>query len=336
MKKLSALFASFKLAAVCATVGLGALASNAQAQADAAKNYPDKQIRIIVPYSAGGSTDALGRLVAGELTNAWKQTVIVENKPGASGMIGNDLVAKAAPDGYTVLLGITAIIQGPHLFNKIPYDVNTDLTPVAQIGLSADFLVVNANFPANTLEEFIKVVKANPGKYSYGSYGAATSSNIHGEMLKKQAGLDLTHIPYKGGAPQLTDLLGGQLDAAFIDVGNLRAQIKSDKIKILASTGEKRSEILPNVRTFTELGYKDFEPYGFFTFFLPSKTPKPIVDKLSNEIIRLVSTPENKAKIEGMGLQATFTGADALVPLMKRDSAIWGKVIKDGNIKVEQ
>lgn len=325
-----------KIGAIFAMSLLGGVVTDTVAQEGAVKNYPDKQIRIIVPYSAGGSTDALARLVAGELTGAWKQTVIVENKPGAGGMIGNDLVAKAAPDGYTVLLGITAIIQGPHLFAKIPYDVDKDLTPVAQIGLSSDFLVVKASFPANTFEEFIKVVKANPGKFSYGSYGAATSSNIHGEMLKKQAGLEMTHIPYKGGAPQLTDLLGGQLDAAFVDVANLRAQIKSDKIKILASTGEKRSEILPDVRTFTEMGYKDFEPYGFFTFFLPSKTPKPIVDKLSNEILRLLRTPENKAKIEGMGLQATFTGADALAPLMKRDSEIWGKVIKEGNIKVEQ
>ncbi len=324
------------LSAAGIALGLAAFSNASMAQSDIAKNYPDKQIRIIVPYSAGGSTDALGRLVAGELTQAWKQTVIVENKPGASGMIGNDLVAKAAPDGYTVLLGITAIIQGPHLFKKIPYNVNTDLIPVAQIGLSQDFLVVNANFPANTLEEFIKVVKANPGKYSYGSYGAATSSNIHGEMLKTQAGLDMTHIPYKGGAPQMSDLLGGQLDAAFIDVGNLRAQIKSDKIKILASTGEKRSDLLPNIRSFTELGYKDFEPYGFFAFFLPAKTPKPIVDKLSGEIVRLLSTPENKAKVEGMGLQATFAGAKALGPILKRDSEIWGKVIRDAKITVEQ
>lgn len=324
------------LSAAWIALGLAGFSNVSMAQSDIAKNYPDKQIRIIVPYSAGGSTDALGRLVAGELTQAWKQTVIVENKPGASGMIGNDLVAKAAPDGYTVLLGITALIQGPHLFKKIPYDVNTDLIPVAQIGLSQDFLVVNANFPANTLEEFIKVVKANPGKYSYGSYGAATSSNIHGEMLKAQAGLDMTHIPYKGGAPQMSDLLGGQLDAAFIDVGNLRAQIKSDKIKILASTGEKRSDLLPNIRSFTELGYKDFEPYGFFAFFLPAKTPKPIVDKLSNEIVRLLNTPENKAKVEGMGLQATLTKADVLGPLLKRDSEIWGKVIRDAKITVEQ
>ena len=324
------------LSAAWIALGLAAFSNASMAQSDTAKNYPDKQIRIIVPYSAGGSTDALGRLVAGELTQAWKQTVIVENKPGASGMIGNDLVAKAAPDGYTVLLGITALIQGPHLFKKIPYDVNTDLIPVAQIGLSQDFLVVNANFPANTLEEFIKVVKANPGKYSYGSYGAATSSNIHGEMLKAQAGLDMTHIPYKGGAPQMSDLLGGQLDAAFIDVGNLRAQIKSDKIKILASTGEKRSDLLPNIRSFTELGYKDFEPYGFFAFFLPGKTPKPIVDKLSDEIVRLLNTPENKAKVEGMGLQATFTGAKALAPILKRDSEIWGKVIRDAKITIDQ
>ncbi len=306
------------------------------AQTDAAQNYPDKQIRIIVPYSAGGSTDALGRLVAGELSSAWKQTVIVENKPGASGMIGNDLVAKSAPDGYSVLLGITALIQGPHLFNKIPYDVNTDLIPVALIGLSQDFLVVKASFPANTLEEFVQVVKANPGKYSYGSYGAATSSNIHGEMLKSQAGLDLTHIPYKGGSPQMTDLLGGQLDAAFIDVGNLRAQIKSEKIKILASTGERRSELLPNIRSFTELGYKDFEPYGFFAFFLPVKTPTTIVNKLSVEIIRLLNTPENKAKIEGMGLQPDYLGPEAFATLLKRDSIIWGNVIKAANIKVEQ
>ncbi len=317
-------------------VGLIAAQSGAYAQADAAKSYPDKSIRIIVPYSAGGSTDALARMVAGELSIAWKQTVIVENKPGAGGMIGNDLVAKATPDGYTVLLGITAIIQGPHLFDKIPYNVNTDLTPVAQIGLSQDFLVVPARFPANTLEEFVAIVKASPGKYSYGSYGAATSSNIHGEMLKMQAGLDMTHIPYKGGAPQMTDLLGGQLDAAFIDVGNLRAQIKSDKIKILASSGEKRSDLLPNIRTFTELGYKDFEPYGFFTFFLPAKTPQAIVDKLGNEILRQVNTSANIAKIEGMGLQATYVGGENLAALIKRDSVIWGNVIKAANIKVEQ
>jgi len=306
------------------------------AQGDAAKNYPDRQIRIIVPYSAGGSTDALARLVAGELTTAWKQTVIVENKPGASGMIGNDLVAKAAPDGYTILLGITALIQGPHLFDKIPYDVNTDLIPVAQIGLSQDFLVVNANFPANTVEEFIQVVRANPGKYSYGSYGAATSSNIHGEMLKRQAKLDLTHVPYKGGAPQMTDLLGGQLDAAFIDVGNLRPQIKSNKIKILASTGEKRSDILPNIPSFTELGYKDFEPYGFFAFFLPARTPPAIVNKLSDKIIQLLNTPENKDKVEGMGLQAAYVGAEPLTTLLKRDAMIWGNVIQAAGIKVEQ
>ena len=155
-------------------------------------------------------------------------------------------------------------------------------------------------------------------------------------MLKQQAGLDITHIPYKGGAPQMTDLLGGQLDAAFIDVGNLRAQIQSDKIKILLSTGEKRSDILPNIRTFTELGYKDFEPYGFFTFFLPAATPSPIVNKLATEIVRLASEPENKTKIEGMGLQATFAQGDALVALIKRDAVIWGNVIKAANIKVEQ
>jgi tripartite-type tricarboxylate transporter receptor subunit TctC len=208
--------------------------------------------------------------------------------------------------------------------------------PVALIGLSQDFLVVKASFPANTLEEFIQVVKANPGTYSYGSYGAATSSNIHGEMLKSQAGLDLTHIPYKGGSPQMTDLLGGQLDAAFIDVGNLRAQIKSDKIKILASTGEKRSELLPNIRSFTELGYKDFEPYGFFAFFLPAMTPTAIVNKLSGEIIKLLNTPENKAKVEGMGLQPNYLGPQAFTTLLKRDSIIWGNVIKAANIKVEQ
>ena len=320
------------------TLGLSltAFASLAQAQTDLAANYPERAIKIVVPYSAGGSTDALARLVAGELSNRWKQTVIVENKPGASGMIGNDLIAKAAPDGYSLLLGITAIVQGPHLFSKIPYNAATDLVAVAQLGLSQDFLVVPKRFPANTFEEFVAVVKANPAKYSYGSYGAATSSNIHGEMLKQQAGLDITHIPYKGGAPQMTDLLGGQLDAAFIDVGNLRAQIQSDKIKILLSTGEKRSDILPHIRTFTELGYKDFEPYGFFTFFLPAATPSPIVNKLATEIVRLASEPENKTKIEGMGLQATFAQGDALVALIKRDAVIWGNVIKAANIKVEQ
>lgn len=309
-------------------------AGTAQAQAQGAKTYPDKMIKVVVPYPAGGATDTLGRMVASRL-EGWKQTTIVENRPGASGNIGSEMVAKSAPDGHTILIGITAMIQAPFLYAKMPFDPVKSFEPVVLLARSADLFVVPAATPASNLKEFLALVKANPGKYNYGSYGNATSSHIHGEMLKNQTGADLVHVPYKGAAPLVSDLLGGQVASGFVDVASVRGHLNSGKLKVLAVTGAQRFKILPEVPTMTELGYKAFEPYGWFGVFVPAGTPKDIVAKLADEIAGLVRSPEGSARIENLGLQPGGEKADDFARIMKNDADTWGKVIREAHISIE-
>ncbi|MGH8806309.1 MAG: Bug family tripartite tricarboxylate transporter substrate binding protein [Noviherbaspirillum sp.] len=322
-----------KLACVAATF---VLASGAvQAQTQTAKDYPNRLIKVVVPYPAGGATDTVGRLIGTRLADAWGQPVVVENRVGASGNIGGDFVAKSPADGYTILVGITAMIQAPFLYTRMPYDAFTAFAPVSLLARSADLFVVSTSVPANTLKEFVALVKANPKKYNYGSYGNATSSHLHGEMLNAQAGLDMVHVPFKGAAPLVNDLLGGQITAAFVDVASVRGHLKSGKFKTLAVTGEQRFKILPEVPTFTELGYKSYEPYGWFGVFVPANTSKDIVNKLSTEIARIVRLPDVAQRIDDLGLQAAGTNAEEFAATMKADAPVWGKVIKDANIKLD-
>lgn len=318
-----------------ALMACGFLLAQSAGHAEETKNYPNKMIKVIVPYPAGGATDTLGRMVSTGLEGAWKQTAIVDNRPGASGNIGGEMAAKSAPDGYTILVGITAMIQTPYLYEKMPFDPFKAFQPVALLARSADLFVVPSATPANTLKEFVALAKANPGKFNYGSYGNATSSHIHGEMLKAQTGADIVHVPYKGAAPLVSDLLGSQITSAFVDVASVIAHLKSGKLKVLAVTGAQRFKILPDVPTMTELGYKSFEPYGWFGVFVPAATPKDIANKLSDEIARMVRSPEGSAKIEGLGLQPGGEKADEFARIMKSDSDIWGKVIKESNIRIE-
>ena len=280
---------------LAAALTLGALALaplSAWAQA-----YPAKPIRVIVPYAPGGATDILGRMVGAKLQESWGQTVIVENRPGASGVLGNDLVAKSAPDGYTVLLGITAIVQSATLM-KLPYDPYKDLIPVTQLAVSTSLLAVPAATPVKSMAEYVALIKSQPGKHGYGSYGNGTSAHIQGELFKSQAGVDMAHVPYKGSAPMLNDLLGSQLSAAFLDVGSSRGQLKAGSLKALAVTGTERLKMLPDVPTFAELGYKNFEPRGWFGYFLPAGTPAPVVAKLAAELARIIHLPDVSARID--------------------------------------
>lgn len=309
---------------------LGAQRATAQAGA-----YPSRTVRIVVPYAPGGSTDLLARLLATKLGEAWGQQVIVENRAGASGIIGNDLVAKAAPDGYTILLGITTLVQMPHLQAKMPYDSLKDFAPVSQVGFSADLLVVPAASPFTSLEQFVREAKANPGKFNYGSYGKGTSSHIHGEMFNGQAGLDLAHVPFKGAAPMLTDLLGGQITCAFGDIVTTRPHLKAGKVRALAITGARRFTLLPQVPTFTELGYRDYEPYGWWGVLMPPGTAADVVRKASGEINRILRLPDVVAKLEDLGMQIAGNSPDEFAVAMKRDSAVWGKVIKEGKITLD-
>ncbi len=317
-------------------LALAACSSVALAQAPAgARDYPNRALKFVVPYPAGGSTDIIGRMLAARLSEAWGQPVVVENRTGASGIIGNDFVAKSPADGYTVLIGITALIQSAYLHAKLPYDPFKDLLPVAEIARSSDLFVVAASVSANNLKEFVALAKAKPKTYSYGSYGNATSSHIHGEMFNLQAGLDLAHVPYKGAAPMINDLYGGQINTAFVDVGSARSHVASGKFKVLALTGTQRFKFLPDVPTFGESGYLGFEPNGWFGVFLPAATPAEVVKKLSSEVARIVRLPEVSSRLNDMGLVAVGSGPDEFAAMIKADAPQWGKVIKEARIKID-
>ena len=303
--------------------------SSALAQA----SFPSRPIKIVVPYPAGGATDILARMTAQKLQEAWGVTVMVENKTGASGTVGNNMVAKAPADGYTVLMAITAIIQQPTLM-KLPYDAIKDFAPVTQIAKSPSMLAVPLSSPAHSLKEYIALVKAHPGEYDFGSYGAGTSSHIQGSLLNLQAGLDLVHVPFQGAAPMITNLVGGQLTSAFVDSASGRALLKS--YRPLAVTGVQRMSTLPDVPTFKELGYKDFDPIGWFGLFLPAATPPSIVKKYADEVNRILPLPDVTARIEGLGLWVGGGKSEEFAQTVKSDAAVYAKIIKDANIKISQ
>jgi tripartite-type tricarboxylate transporter receptor subunit TctC len=314
------------LAALCVLPCAPALAQNAA--------YPSRPIKLIVPYPAAGATDSLARSIGQKLGEAWGQPVIVENKPGAAGTIGNNLVAKAPADGYTVLVGITALIQQPPMMENLPYDPLKDFAPVTMIARSPSMLAVPLDSPAKTLKDFVALVKANPGKYNFGSYGAGTSSHIQGALFNQQAGVDLVHVPFQGAAPLVTNLIGGQLSAAFVDSASARPHLA--RMRVLAVTGTQRLPALPDVPTFAELGYKSFEPYGWFGMLVPAATPAPIVQKLSDEVNRILKLPDIAARIEALGLWTAGNKPAEFAKTMRDDGAIYARIVKDANIRIAQ
>lgn len=307
----------------------------AHAQTAPAAAYPAQVIKFVVNSSAGASPDTMTRLIGARLGESMQQPVVVENRTGASGTIGADAVAKASPDGYTALVAVTSLIQTPHLMPKLPYDVFKDLQPVVMLARGANIFVVPASSPANTLQEFVAMVKANPGKYDYGTYGNGTTAHIYGDSFNRQAGLDLVHVPYKSSSQMIPAMIGSQLNAGFPDAASAMPHIVAGKLKPLAITGTQRYPKLPHVPTFAEAGFKGFEPYGWYGVFVPAGTPRDRVDKLSSEIARIVRTPEVASRFEGMGLTVTAIGPDAFSAEMKADSQVWGRAIKAGGIRAE-
>jgi tripartite-type tricarboxylate transporter receptor subunit TctC len=302
---------------------LGAGAAQAQTA------YPTQPIKFIVPYPAGGATDVLARMVAQKMQESWQQTVIVENKPGAGGTIGNNQVAKAPADGYTVLFGIVALVQQMTLM-KLPYDPIKDFAPISRVAISPSVLAASPTLPVNNLAEFTSLVKANPGKHSIGSYGPGTSAHLQGALLNLQSGLDLMHVPYQGGAPLVTAMIGGQLSSAFFDAGSSKQHLP--KFKLLGVTGTERLSWLPNVPTLKEQGLHSYEPMGWFGLFLPAATPKPVVDKFSAETQRILKLPDVREKIEAMGLIPGGETTENFAKVMKSDAEIYARIIRDAKI----
>ena len=291
--------------------------------------YPNQPIKFIVPYPAGGATDALARMMAQKMQENWQQSVVVENKPGAGGTIGNNLVAKGPADGYTVLFGIVALVQQISLM-KLPYDPLKDFAPITRVAISPSVLAAAPTLPVNNLQEFVSLVKANPGKHSIGSYGPGTSAHLQGALLNLQSGLDLMHVPYQGGAPLVTAMIGGQLSSAFLDVGSSKQHLP--KFKLLGVTGSERLTWLPQVPTLKEQGLQSYEPMGWFALLLPAATPKAVIDKFSVESQRILKLPEVREKIEAMGLIPGGETPESFARIMKSDAEIYGRIISDAKI----
>ncbi|MFC3609360.1 Bug family tripartite tricarboxylate transporter substrate binding protein [Stutzerimonas tarimensis] len=297
-----------------------------------AEDYPKKSVTIVVAYPAGGATDTLGRIFADHFSQAWGQPVVVENRPGAGGITGTNLAAKAKPDGHTLLMGITAMAQGPALFPSLPYDVKTDFRPVAEIARSQNLMVVPTSLGVETLDDFLALVRKEPDTHTFGSYGNGTSAHIHGEMLNDQAKLDLRHVPYRGAAPLVTDTLAGRLSASFLDAGSTHAHLDSGRFKVLAVTGATRSPLLSEVPTFTELGYKNMELWGWFGLFAPQGTPDDVLQAVSAQARRVLEKPEVIKTITGLGLQVGEESGETFSATLLRDIDVWTKVINDAGI----
>lgn len=310
---------------LCAT---GALAADAE-------KYPSRPITIVVPSAAGNVNDAVARLVGDELTKKWGQPVIVDNKPGAGTTIGTRHVARAPADGYTALLTFTAHVQNPWLYNDLGYDPIKDFEPVSEVALSSTILAVSPDFEAKTLPDLVALVKANPGKYSYGSYGMGTTGHILGELLKQEARLDMEHIAYKGGAPLATDLAAGHVKFGLIAVGTAMPLLKSGKLIPVAIAGRERSNLLPDVPTFLEAGYEGFEPDAWMGLLFPAGVPKDRVDALSREVARIVKEPAMAQRLMDLNLVPIGNTPEEFAKVMQDDYDKWGKVISQVGIKAQ-
>jgi len=327
MKTLHTAFVSLLLAACLPAV-------HAQASKPA-ENFPDKGVRIVLPYTPGGSTDALSRFVGEKLAADWKQSVITDNRPGASGMIGTEIVARAPADGYTVLFAITQHIQNPLLYKKVAYDPLKDFYPLARILTVPTALAVHADFPANTIQEMIALIRSQPNIHGFGSTGNASTSHIYGGLLTKRADLKAVHIPYKGAGPLVTDLLGKQVTFTILDVGSLMPQVKAGKLKILAVAGTERLSYLPNAPTFSEAGFPGFEALSWMGFFLPANTPPAIRQKWSEALQRHLTSPEMAVKLEAMGMSPGYLNSPNFETRLVSDTLIWKSVISVAQVSAE-
>ena len=319
--------------------GLLAVAAHVPAMAQGATAFPSKPVRILVPLAPGGGVDTITRKLGEKLGPAFKQPIIVENKPGAAGTLAIDAVAKAPPDGHTIALVAGSMIAiNPHVLRKMPYDTAKDLVPVAQVGTTPLVLLVNANNPAKTLKEFLAAAKAKPKEANFGSYGNASVGHLLGEALGRAAGVPMVHVPYKGATPAITDLIGGQVNAVIADFGSARAHIgPGGKLRALALSANKRVAAYPNVPTFGEEGLPQLDSMnGWLGVFAPAKTPSDVVAKLASEIGKALAMDDLKSGLADLGYEATGVGGDRFAGIVRQDTERWGAVIKSvGGITLE-
>jgi tripartite-type tricarboxylate transporter receptor subunit TctC len=315
------------LVAVLSTV----LASAALAQA-----YPAKPVRLVVPYAAGGTADLLARAIAQKMGAALGQQVVIENRTGAGGGIGADAVAKSKPDGYTILMGtIASHAINPNLYRALPYDAEKDFAPIALVATMPNLLVVNPAVPAKTVRELIALAKSKPGELAFASAGSGTTQHLSGEIFKKMAGVDLLHIPYKGNAPAVTDLVGGQVQLMFDNIPISLQQVRAGKLRALAVTGPKRSPVLPEVPTVAEAALPGYAVTSWFAVFAPAGTPPSIVSVLNREINKALSDPGLRRQLADQGIEPAGGTPAQLAAHVRAEIARWSKVVAESGARVD-
>lgn len=301
-----------------------------------AQEYPTKPVRLIVPFPPGGTTDIVGRLVAQHLTEAWKQQVIVDNRPGAGGIIGTELAAKSTPDGHTALLGsITTHAVNPALYTKLNFDPVKDFSPVSLVVSSPQLLAVHPSVEARSVKELLALAKSRPGKLNYASAGAGTSPHLTFELFKSMAGINIVHVPYKGTGPAINDLLGGQVQMMITGVVALMPHIKSGRLRGLGVTSAKRVPALPDLPTIIESGIAGFDVSSWFGVFQPGAVPKPIVRKMNLEIRRMLENEDIRQRLTSLGADpAEQNTPEQFAAYVKSEMARWSKVVNDTGTKV--
>jgi tripartite-type tricarboxylate transporter receptor subunit TctC len=315
---------------------LGALAILAFASANAfAQPYPAKTIKIVVPFTPGGFNDTLGRTIASHLQTAWGQPVVVENKPGGNTTIGTDLVAKSAPDGYTLLIIGFPFPVTPLLMKDVPYDVLKDFTPVIVAANTPNLLVVNPSVPAKSVTELVALAKAKPGTINYASTGSGTSNHISMELFKLMTGTSITHVPYKGSGPAVTDLLGGQVQVMFDNVPNVLQHVRAGKLRALGVSGMTRSPLAPDVPTVNESGVPGYEVGVWFGLAAPAGTPRDVIDKLNAEVTKMLALPEVKQRFLAQGVEAVGGTPAEAAEHVRTQMAKWSKVVAASGAKID-
>jgi tripartite-type tricarboxylate transporter receptor subunit TctC len=318
-----------------AAAALGLLAAAAMPLAAQAQDLPAGPVKIVVPFPAGGTTDILARQLAKELGERWGKPVIVDNKAGASGTIFSEQLARMPADGSTLMLTATHHVINPGLYKSLKYDTRTDFTPLAEVAAVPNVLVAHPSFPAKTVQELVAYAKANPGKVNFGSSGTGGANHLSGELFKSMAGVDMVHVPYKGAAPALNDLLGGQIPIMFDSVPGVLQQIQSGKLRAIAVTSLKRSPALPNVPTIDEAGLKGFDSTAWFGLYAPGRMDPKLRDKIAGDVLRALQSPAIRSQFAALGAEPGAMTQPQFAAFADSELAKWGKVIADANVKID-
>jgi len=301
-----------------------------------AQNYPTRPIRIIAQFTPGTSTDILARVIGQKLTETWGQQVVVDNRPGAGGVVGTELGAKAAPDGYTLTMAVSSAFGiNPTLYAKLPYDAIRDFAPITNIALTPQTLVAYPAYAAKSVKELVALAKGKPGQINYASLGSGSTSHLTMEMFRSAAGIQLNHIPYKGSPAAHAELFSGQIPIMFDAIPAVLPHVKSGRLRGMGIATLKRSPFLPEVPTVAEAGYPGFEAVGWIGIAAPARTPTPVLDKLNVEIVRIINTPEMKERLATLAFTPVGDTREQFARFIKAEIAKWGKAVKDSGAKAE-